>query len=147
MIQSERGFCVLTFQASTRVSTVKETVFASLQFLLLAVICCSLAFSQITTGSITGTVTDPAGAVVVAAKLVVTNQDTGVSTELATNQADCSDRRTCRLSDLCSTAERASKPAAHGCIPSDLPWSTNFASTSSRRDFSLRVATLSRSAT
>ena len=49
--------------------------------------CGCLAWSQITTGSLTGTVTDPAGAVVVGAKVEVLSQNTGVTTPLVTNDA------------------------------------------------------------
>jgi hypothetical protein len=45
------------------------------------------AWGQITTGSLSGTVTDPAGAVVVSAAVKVTNQATGVSVSLVTNEA------------------------------------------------------------
>jgi hypothetical protein len=45
------------------------------------------AWGQITTGSISGNVTDPAGAIVVGATVKVTNQATGVSTALLTNEA------------------------------------------------------------
>ena len=45
------------------------------------------AWAQITTGSLSGTVTDPAGAVVVSAAVKVTNQATGVSVSLVTNEA------------------------------------------------------------
>ena len=44
-------------------------------------------WAQITTGSLSGTVTDPAGAVVIAAAVQVTNQATGVSASLVTNEA------------------------------------------------------------
>jgi len=47
----------------------------------------SAAWAQITTGALSGTVTDPAGAVVVGAKVEVTNQGTGVSVALVTNDA------------------------------------------------------------
>ncbi len=47
----------------------------------------SCAWAQITTGSISGTVTDPAGAVVVGAKVQVLNQNTGVAADLTTNEA------------------------------------------------------------
>src|SRR5579862_3324256 len=53
-----------------------------------ALLLCALATSaQITTGALSGTVTDPAGAVIVGAKVDVINQGTGVSTPLATNDA------------------------------------------------------------
>jgi outer membrane receptor protein involved in Fe transport len=45
------------------------------------------AWAQITTGSLSGTVTDPAGAVVPGAKVEVRNQGTGVVTSLVTNDA------------------------------------------------------------
>lgn len=45
------------------------------------------AWAQITTGSLSGTVTDPAGAVVVSAAVQVSNQATGVSVSLITNDA------------------------------------------------------------
>jgi hypothetical protein len=58
-------------------------------FRLLAVLslCVCAAWSQTTTGSLTGTVTDPAGAVVVGAKVEITNQGTAVVTPLTTNNA------------------------------------------------------------
>ena len=45
------------------------------------------AWSQITTGAISGAVADPAGASVAGAKIEVTNQATGVVTPLITNEA------------------------------------------------------------
>ena len=45
------------------------------------------AWSQITTGALSGTVTDSTGAVVVGAAVKVTNQATGVSASLITNEA------------------------------------------------------------
>jgi outer membrane receptor protein involved in Fe transport len=53
--------------------------------LLLAGAC--IAWSQITTGALSGSVTDPSGGVVVGARVEVTNQDTGVTAALATNDA------------------------------------------------------------
>ena len=57
---------------------------SSLAGLVLAV---GTAWGQITTGSISGNVTDPAGAIVVGATVKVTNQATGVSSALLTNEA------------------------------------------------------------
>jgi len=45
------------------------------------------AWSQITTGSISGSVSDSSGALIPKAKVVVRNQGTGVATELATNDS------------------------------------------------------------
>jgi outer membrane receptor protein involved in Fe transport len=45
------------------------------------------ASAQVTTGALFGTVTDPAGAMVAAAKVEVTNQGTGVATFWTTNEA------------------------------------------------------------
>ena len=46
--------------------------------LFVAVVCCTPAFAQtLTTGAISGTVTDPTGAVVPGATVTVTNVDTG----------------------------------------------------------------------
>lgn len=45
------------------------------------------ALAQITTGSLSGTVTDPSGGAIVRAKVEVTNQATGVATSLTTNDA------------------------------------------------------------
>jgi len=47
----------------------------------------SLVCAQTTTGALSGTVTDPAGAVVPGAKVEVINQNTGVTTTLVTNEA------------------------------------------------------------
>jgi len=63
--------------------------FVCITFRLLAVLSLGAlaAWSQITTGSLSGTVTDPAGAVIVGAAIKVTNQATGVSASLVTNEA------------------------------------------------------------
>lgn len=58
-----------------------------LPMLLVALLGTFTTWSQVTTGSVTGTVSDPAGAVVADAKVHVTNQSTGVATDLITNQA------------------------------------------------------------
>lgn len=47
----------------------------------------SAAWGQVTTGSLAGSVTDPAGSVVPGAKVEVKNMSTGVSTDLRTNEA------------------------------------------------------------
>lgn len=62
---------------------------ASLAFRFLAAL--SLAacagWAQITTGALSGTVTDPGGAVIVGAKVELVNQGTGITTPLTTNDA------------------------------------------------------------
>ena len=55
--------------------------------LSIAIFLACAAWSQITTGALSGTVTDPAGAVVVGAKVDVINQGTGVTTPLISNDA------------------------------------------------------------
>ncbi|MBB5064246.1 hypothetical protein HDF15_002600 [Granulicella mallensis] len=53
--------------------------------LALVLLACAPSFAQTITGSITGTVTDPSGAVVPGAKVVATNVLTGVATPTTTN--------------------------------------------------------------
>ena len=48
---------------------------------------CSSALGQNVTGSITGVVTDPSGAVVVGATVTAQNTETGVATTAQTNEA------------------------------------------------------------
>jgi hypothetical protein len=55
--------------------------------LLLAFLCLPAAFSQTVTGSITGQVTDPSGAVVVGASVTAENVATGVKTSAQTNSS------------------------------------------------------------
>jgi hypothetical protein len=55
--------------------------------ILLILSCSSIAHAQIRSATITGTVTDPQKAVVPGATVVVTNQDTNVSSEFVTTEA------------------------------------------------------------
>lgn len=57
-----------------------------LRFAFLMVLCPMLTFAQAITGTIVGTVRDATGAVVVGAKITVTNEATGVSTERLTDE-------------------------------------------------------------
>jgi hypothetical protein len=59
--------------------------FRYLSALMLVMVTCIPAFTQTITGSITGTVTDPTGAVVAGAKVTATNVQTGVATPTVTN--------------------------------------------------------------
>jgi len=59
--------------------------FCCLSALALVIATCLPAFAQTITGSITGTVTDPTGAVVAGAKVTATNVLTGVATATVTN--------------------------------------------------------------
>jgi hypothetical protein len=61
--------------------------FRCLSALALVIATCLPAFAQTITGSITGTVTDPTGAVVAGAKVTATNVLTGVATPTVTNQS------------------------------------------------------------
>jgi hypothetical protein len=61
--------------------------FRCLSALALVIVTCLPAFAQTITGSITGTVTDPTGAVVAGAKVTATNVLTGVATPTVTNQS------------------------------------------------------------
>jgi outer membrane receptor protein involved in Fe transport len=63
------------------------TLTAALAILLSLGLLVPNAFSQLGNSSISGTVTDPSGAAVVGAKVVVTNVKTGVATSVATNSA------------------------------------------------------------
>ena len=64
-----------------------KLVFRCLSALALVIVTCLPAFAQTITGSITGTVTDPTGAVVAGAKVTATNVLTGVATPTVTNQS------------------------------------------------------------
>ncbi len=63
----------------------KENLLPRALFGCALAICVSLAAGQTVTGSITGEVTDPSGAVVPAASVVATNLDTNVATTTTTN--------------------------------------------------------------
>ena len=56
-------------------------------FVLLSLSCSSVAFAQIRSATITGTVTDPQKAVVPGATVVLTNEATNVSAEFVTTEA------------------------------------------------------------
>lgn len=56
--------------------------------LLTLVICIPMALSQTVTGTITGEVTDPSGAVVAGAQVVAHNLETGVDSPGTTNSWD-----------------------------------------------------------
>jgi hypothetical protein len=55
--------------------------------ILLAAVCAAAAWSQITTGSITGAVSDSSGGIITSAKVLVKNQGTGAESSLTTNDA------------------------------------------------------------
>jgi len=70
-----------------RYFSISRTVVSAFRFLTLLSLAACAAWSQNTTGSLSGTVTDPAGAVVAAAKVEILNQGTGVITQLTSNDA------------------------------------------------------------
>src|SRR6266852_7178705 len=55
--------------------------------LLLFVFCCASAFAQVTTGTLVGTVTDASGGVIAGAKIIVTNEGTGIASRFTTNSS------------------------------------------------------------
>jgi hypothetical protein len=68
----------------------KSLVFVAIGLLLTGLLCLSatvLAQTTISTGSIQGTITDPSGAVVNVAKVIISNKDTGQSIEATTSSA------------------------------------------------------------
>ena len=65
----------------------KFRVLSALTLAVLALASAATAHAQIRSATITGTVTDPTKAVVPGATVVITNQDTNVSTELVTTEA------------------------------------------------------------
>jgi hypothetical protein len=54
---------------------------------LLSLLCAAAAFAQLNTGTITGTVTDPTGALVPNVKVTVRNTDTNAVRDTATSSA------------------------------------------------------------
>ena len=58
-------------------------------FLILAFICCTAnlvnLYAQVTGGTISGTVADPSGRVIVGARIAITNPATGISRTVTTN--------------------------------------------------------------
>src|SRR5260370_5001851 len=68
-------------------STVSQSGFTFARILILSLLGASAGWSQITTGTLTGTVTDPAGAVVLDGRVQVISQSTASVAELHTNQA------------------------------------------------------------
>ncbi len=68
-------------------STVSQSGFTFARILILSLLGAFAGWSQITTGTLTGTVTDPAGAVVLDGKVQVISQSTASVAELHTNQA------------------------------------------------------------
>lgn len=66
----------------------KEAFLKTAAALVLVTLCGALAFGQaITTGSVTGTVTDPAGGVVAGATVLVRNNDTGAETTMQSSDS------------------------------------------------------------
>ncbi len=57
-----------------------KTILRFATLLALILLCCAVALAQIKSGTIVGAVTDPSGAVVAGAKIVVVNQQTNVET-------------------------------------------------------------------
>ena len=55
--------------------------------ILSALLAQSMSFAQDTRGTISGTVTDPTGALIAGANIVVTNTGTGTSSKLVSNGA------------------------------------------------------------
>jgi hypothetical protein len=73
---------------TTRVGIVKTNALRGcVGILLLAMCCLSSAFGQTVTGSITGLISDPSGAVVAGAKVTAKNVATGVETQATTNES------------------------------------------------------------
>jgi outer membrane receptor protein involved in Fe transport len=74
----------MSYAASGKLSPLAFFAFRALVFLTPIA---SVSWAQITTGALSGTVTDASGGVLVGAKVEVTNQGTGVVTPLVTNDA------------------------------------------------------------
>lgn len=87
MMPDESG--ALAGSCGSQITTVRR---ARLRHFLLAIaifilVCCGRGYAQIDTGSITGTVTDPSGAVVVGAQCTVTDMATGIKHQQKTTSA------------------------------------------------------------
>jgi hypothetical protein len=67
--------------------TIGSTICSIMGTVILALMCCSLALGQSTTGTLRGQVLDPAGATISGAELTVTNGGTGVSQTVTTTSA------------------------------------------------------------
>jgi len=82
--------------------------FSTLLALALVILTCIPAFTQTITGSITGLVTDPTGAVVAGAKVTATNVDTGVATPTLTNPSGIYSLRFLQIGQYKISVESAS---------------------------------------
>jgi outer membrane receptor protein involved in Fe transport len=67
--------------------SISRAAFAAAPIIVGLLLVACLAWGQTTTGGLSGTVTDPASAVIVGAKVQVVNQNTGATTPLVTNDA------------------------------------------------------------
>lgn len=67
----------------------EKSIFSTAVFFLAFALCLfpSVAWGQAATGQLRGTVTDPSGAILAGATVTVTNQDTGVSRDVTSNES------------------------------------------------------------
>lgn len=75
----------MTSSVRSQAARVPQEIVALALLLLLLTVGSRGLWAQIDAGSITGTVTDHSGAVIAGAKVIITNQDTGVATTTTTN--------------------------------------------------------------
>src|SRR5712672_550344 len=80
----------------------------SLLLFMLALMACAPSFAQTITGSITGIVTDPTGAVVAGAQVTATNVLTGVTTQTTTNPSGIYSLRFLQIGQYKVTVESTS---------------------------------------